>query len=172
MTIPATSSPNIPRRIVETKIVRSYDFIIRAITDRGLKPCLQCMDNALRFFLAQEDIQLQLAPPHMHHHNDAEYTNQALKTHFVAVMCYVDLNYPLTPWDKLLSQAIITLYLIGKSRINPHMSTYVQLNGNFDFNRVIMSPPGARVIAHEKPDQRNRWAPNSMHGWYIGRPCP
>jgi hypothetical protein len=34
-----------------------------------------------------------------------------------------------------------------------------------------MAPPGTRVIAHEKPQQRASWDPHGVDGWYLG-PAP
>jgi hypothetical protein len=48
------------------------------------------------------------------------------------------------------------------------MSAYAQLNGHFDFNRTPLSPPGTRIIAHEKPDQRAFWDPHGLDGYYLG----
>jgi hypothetical protein len=48
------------------------------------------------------------------------------------------------------------------------MSVYAQLNGHFDFNRTPLAPPGTRVIAHEKPDQRASWDPHGLGGYYLG----
>jgi hypothetical protein len=48
------------------------------------------------------------------------------------------------------------------------MSAYAQLNGNFDFNRTPVAPPGTRVISHEKPDQWASWDPNGVDGYYLG----
>jgi hypothetical protein len=48
------------------------------------------------------------------------------------------------------------------------MSAYAQLNGNSDFNRPPMPPPGTRVIAHEKPDRRASWDPHVVDGYYMG----
>jgi hypothetical protein len=42
------------------------------------------------------------------------------------------------------------------------------LNGHFDFNRTPLAPPGTRVIAHEKPDQRASWDPHGLDGYYLG----
>jgi hypothetical protein len=80
----------------------------------------------------------------------------------------VDPNFPLKLWDKLLPQATVTLNLLRKSRINPRMSAYAQLNGHFDFNRTPLAPPGTRIIAHEKPDQRASWSPHGLDGYYLG----
>jgi hypothetical protein len=48
------------------------------------------------------------------------------------------------------------------------MSAYAQLNGHFDFNRTPLAPPGTRIIAHEKPDQRASWDPHGVDGYYVG----
>jgi hypothetical protein len=57
-------------------MVRAYNTLIQEPIDHGLKPRLQRLDNersqALRSLLNQHDIQFQLAPPNMHHHNAAE----------------------------------------------------------------------------------------------------
>jgi hypothetical protein len=80
----------------------------------------------------------------------------------------VDPTFTLKLWDKLLTQATITINLLRKSRINPRMSAYAQLNGHFDFNRTPLPPPGTRIIAHEKPDQRASWDPHGLDGYYLG----
>jgi hypothetical protein len=48
------------------------------------------------------------------------------------------------------------------------MSAYAQLNGHFDFNRTPLAPPGTRIIAHEKSDQRASWDPHGLDGYYLG----
>jgi hypothetical protein len=71
-------------------------------------------------------------------------------------------------WDKTLPQATIKLNLLRKSRINPRMSAYAQLNGHFHFNRTPMAPPRTRVISHEKTDKRAYWDPHGVDGYYLG----
>jgi hypothetical protein len=51
------------------------------------------------------------------------------------------------------------------------VSAYAQLYGHYDFNQAPMDPPGTRVIAHEKPQQRASWDPHGVDGWYPG-PAP
>jgi hypothetical protein len=109
---------------------------------------------AVRNCLTKQGIDYQLASPHIHWRNNAERAIQNFKNHFIAGICSVDPNFKLKLWDKILPQATIKLNLLSKSRINPRMSAYAQLNGHFDFNRTPLAPPGTRVIAHEKVDQR------------------
>jgi hypothetical protein len=123
---------------------------------------------ALRNYLTNQGINYQLTPPHIHRRNNDEREIQTFKNHFIAGLCSVDPTFPLKLWDKLLPQATITLHLLRKSRINPRMSAYAQLNGHFDFNRTPLAPPGTRIIAHEKPDQRASWDPHGVDGYYLG----
>ena len=156
----------------DKEMVRAFDLLIQSLIGRGLRPLLQRLDNeaslALRTYLTEQGIEYQLAPPHIHRRNNAERAIQTFKNHFVAGLCSVDPNFPLKLRDKLLPQATITLNLLRKSRINPRMSAYAQLNGHYDFNRAPMAPPGTRIIAHEKPDQRASWDPHGVDGFYLG----
>jgi hypothetical protein len=83
----------------------------------------------------------------MHHRNTAERATQTFKNHFIAGIYLVDPNLPLNLWDRLLPQATITLNLMRQSRINPKISTCLQLYGHYDFNQAPIAPPGTRIIA-------------------------
>ena len=107
-------------------------------------------------------------PPHVHRRNAAERAIRTFKNHFIAGLCSTDKGFPLTLWDKLLPQAELTLNLLRGSRVNPKLSAWAQLHGTYDFNRTPIAPPGMRVVAHEKPSQRESWAPHGADGWYIG----
>jgi hypothetical protein len=156
----------------DKEMVRAFDLLIQYLILRGLKHLLQRLDNeaslALRNYLTKQGITYQLAPPHIHRRNNAEQAIHTFKNHFIAGLCSVDPNFPLKLWDKLLPQATITLNHLRKSRINPRMSAYAQLNGHFDFNSTPLAPPGTRIIAHEKPDQRASWDPHGLDGYYLG----
>jgi hypothetical protein len=156
----------------DKEMVRAFDFLIQSLIIRGLKPHLQRLDNeasfALRNYLTKQGINYQLAPPHIHRRNKAEREIQMSKNHFIAGLCSVDPTFPLKLWDKILPQATITLNLLWKSIINPRVLVYAQLDGNFDFNRTPLAPPGTRIIAHEKPDQRASWDPHGVDGYYLG----
>jgi hypothetical protein len=124
---------------------RAFDSLIQSLIIRGLKPNLQRLDNeaslALRKYLTKQGIDYQLASPHIHRSNNAERAIQTFKKHFIVGLCSVDPNFPLKLWDKLLHQSTITLNLLRKSRINPRMPAYAELNGHFDLNRTPLTPP-------------------------------
>ena len=79
-----------------------------------------------------------------------------------------DPNFPLSNWCRLLPQAELTLNLLHASRLNPKLSAYAQLEGTFDFTHTPLAPPGTQVIIHEKPTNRQTWAPHGTDGWYLG----
>jgi hypothetical protein len=131
-----------------TLILFDYDrnnVLFVPMKNRGYKELV-----SLRNYLTKQGIDYQLAPPYIHHRNNAESAIQTFKNHFIAGICSVDPIFPLKLLDKILPQATRTLNLLRKSHINPRMSAYAQLNGHYYFSRTPMAPPGTRIIAHEK----------------------
>jgi len=45
---------------------------------------------------------------------------------------------------------------------------WAQVHGNYDFNRTPITPPGIKVLVHEKPSNHTTWAPHAIKGWYVG----
>ena len=154
-----------------TAIVEAYDSIHTHLCARGLTPELQRLDNeasaALQRSMQTKNVNFQLVPPHNHRRNAAERCIRTFKNHFIAGICSTHPNFPLNQWDSLLPQAEITLNLLRPSRINPKLSGYSLLNGEFNYNRTPIAPLGTRVIVHEKPDKRASWAQHGIHSWYI-----
>jgi hypothetical protein len=148
-------------------ILNAYKAAHATLVAAGLKPRLQYLDNeastALKSFLHSSDIDFQLAPPGIHRRNAAERAIRTFKNHFIA-----DPDFPLHLWCRLLPQAIMTLNLLRSSRINPKLSAWAQVHGQFDFNRTPIAPPGIRVVVHDKPSNRKSWAAHGVEGWYVG----
>jgi hypothetical protein len=110
----------------------------------------------------------QLVPPHTHRRNLAERVIQTYKNHFKAGLATVNPNFPLSEWDRLIPQANITLNLLRASRINPKLSAYTSIFGEFNFAATPLAPPGTKIVAHLKPEQRRTWELNGEAGWYVG----
>jgi hypothetical protein len=70
-------------------------------------------------------------------------------------------------WDRLLPQAVVRFNMLRTSRINHKLSAVTHIDGQYDFNRTPMAPPGTRIIAHETPNRRQTLAPHGHYGWYI-----
>jgi hypothetical protein len=122
----------------DAEILHAFERHVTRLTAAGLKPRLQRLDNeaskSLKQFICDNDIEYQLAPPHVHRANAAKRAIRTFKNHFIAGLCSTDKLFPLNLWDQLLPQAEISLNLLRTSRINLKLSAYAQLNGAFDYN--------------------------------------
>jgi hypothetical protein len=67
-----------------------------------------------------------------------------------------------------LPQAEIKLILLLTSRLHPQLSAAAHYHGLVDYNKTAFSPPGCKIIAHEKPGKRRTWAPHGQHGYSLG----
>ena len=54
------------------------------------------------------------------------------------------------------------------SRVNPKLSSYAYLFGNFDFNKTPLALLGTRILIHAKPNKRDSRSFHGEDGWYIG----
>ena len=135
-------------------------------------PTTYIMDNEanaeLKQSIAKHNIQYQLTPPHIHRINAAERAIRTYKNHLLAGLASVNPSFPINEWDRLLPQADFTLNLLRTSRINPNLSAYAIIHGNYDFNKHPMAPPGTKVIVHNKPTKRRAWGFHGDEGFYVG----
>jgi hypothetical protein len=154
------------------ELLRAFQVMEQELVARGLTPKLMKLDNEasklLKTYLHQQNITFQLVPTYSNRRNAAEREIISFKDHLIAGLCSTDKSFPMNLWDRLLPQAVITLNMLKKSRINPKLSASTHIDGQYDFNRTPMAPPGTRIIAHETPGRRITWAPHGQDGWYIG----
>jgi hypothetical protein len=122
----------------------------------------------LKSYLHDNNIAFQLLPTYIHIINAAERAIISFNDHLIAGICSTGEVFPMHLLDRLLTQAVITLNMLRISRINPKLSASTQIDGQYDYNRAPMAPPGTRIIAHETPNHRRKWAPHGKDGWYIG----
>jgi hypothetical protein len=125
------------------------------------------MDRFEEFFTAN-NMDYQLVPRHCHRRNAAERAIRTFKEHFVAGISAVDPTFPLHLWDRLLPQVEITLNLLRTSRLHPQLSAAAHFHGLVDYNKTAFTPPGCKIIAHERPGKLRTWAPHGQHGYYLG----
>ena len=70
-------------------------------------------------------------------------------------------------WDCLLTQAELNLNSLRLARVNPKISAYAYLFGQFDCNKTPLVPSGTKVIAQTKVSKCASWELNCEKGWYI-----
>jgi hypothetical protein len=155
-----------------SEIKRGWFKLHERLATRGNDPTVYVMDNEasadLKTALQRNKITYQLVPPHVHRRNSAERAIRTFKNHFLAVLAGADPQFPVAEWDRLLPQTELTLNLLRNSRVNPKLSAYAYLFGNFDFNATPLAPPGTKVLLHLKSDKRASWAFHGEEGWYVG----
>ena len=79
-----------------------------------------------------------------------------------------DETFPDNCWDLLLPQCNITLNLLRASCIQPKLSVYAQIHGNFNYNKNPLAPAGCKSIIHDQPNERPTWANHGTPGFYVG----
>ena len=153
-------------------IKAAWDNIHSTLASRGTHPTLYIMDNEaseeLKNTMKKKQIHYELVPPRVHRRNAAERAIQTFKDHFIAGLSSVDPAFPISEWDRLLPQAIITLNLLRNSRVNPKLSSYAYLFGHFDFNKTPLAPPGTKVSVLQQADNRPSWSRRNYPAWYVG----
>lgn len=161
----------IPNR-TEFQLLQAYKKMKTTLQRRGLTPKLQRLDNEASRLLQQEmedsNIKYQLTPAGTHRRNAAETAISIFKNHFISGLATTNPDFPLKLWDKLVPQAEITLNLLRPSRINPRLSAYAQIHGQFDFSKTPLAPPGMKIMAHVLPKNRASWDTHAKPGFYIG----
>ena len=130
------------------------------------------LDNECSFDLKRaikkQGMTFQLVPPHNHRQNAAERAIKTFKAHFLSTLATADPQFPIAEWDRLIPQSEMTLNLLRQSRCNPRLSAFVYLQGQHNFSKNPIAPPGTRVIIHRKVHQRKSWDFHGQHGWYVG----
>ena len=152
-------------------ITESWQLLHNEFQRAGEAPKVYVLDNEkskdlIDSFIA-EKVDYQLVAPYRHC-KAAERAIKTFKEHFKAGLASVNPNFPLSEWDRLLPQANITLNLLRNARVNPKLSAYSYMYGEFNFRATPLAPPGTKIIAHVSPDKRGTWDLNGEQGWYVG----
>ena len=91
------------------------------------------------------DNEFQLVPPHMHQRNAAERDVRTFKNHFISA---VEPLFPFYLWYHLFYQVTMTINILRRSRLNPGLSAYEQVDGIHNFERTPLAPLGCEVKIH------------------------
>ena len=138
----------------------------------GEAPTTYVLDNKISQDLIdtfkQQNVDYQLVTPYKHWNNIADRAIQTYKSHFKSGLTAIDPNYPLLEWYQLIPRANITLNLLRAARVNPKLSAYAYIYGNFNFNAMLMALPGTKVIVDINSSKQASWDLNGAIGWYIG----
>jgi hypothetical protein len=155
----------------EGSMIKAYQALWARLTASGtVKPKTPILDNEASTEFKKEirkNCTIQLVPPNNHRRNLAERAIQTFKSHFKAVLAGVDETIPMRLWDRLLPQTILTLNLLRQSNAVPTVSAWQYVNGNFDYNRMPLTPMGCAAQLHQSNEIRTTWAMKAIDGWYL-----
>ena len=68
----------------------------------------------------------------------------------------------------MIHKATISLNMIRKSILQPHLSVYAKLYREFDYSCTPLYSPGTKVVIHNIPGDRAYWEPHCEPSQYIG----
>ena len=153
-------------------LTSEYQKLHSLLINRALRPHLHILDNefpnVLKVFMREVTEKFQLVPPHIHCRNSAERAIRTFNEHFIAEFSSTHKDFPLHIWCQLIPHAIIMLKLLRQLRMNPKISGYAQLHGEFNYDTTPLVPPDTQVIIHENPTVRGMWQSHWEKGWYLG----
>ena len=149
-------------------LVDAWESLHKRLTTHGHTTKYFVLDNEcssdLKMALKKHKKEYELTPPNMHRRNAAERAICTFKNHMMAGFATCDPQFPVAEWDRLLIQAELTLNLMRTSRVNPKLSAYTNLFGNFDFAKTPLAPPGTRFVIHKKSKDRGSWDYHGVDG--------
>ena len=102
--------------------------------------------------------------PHDHILNATKRDIQVFKYQFISDVYATDSKFIIVFWDKILVQYQHTLNILQKSLTNPQLSVYEKLDGDFYFNKTILTTKAQEQSRTPPPATRNIW---KLHGGYL-----
>jgi hypothetical protein len=156
-----------------SELVNAFTICYDELKQRGFKARVLRLDNEISKELINAidaaGLDYQIASPGDHRLNDAERAIQTFKARFISHREGTDPTFPKSSWDLMIPQIVLVMNLMRPSRINPLLSAYTQLHGEFDFNRTPIAPIGCKVIVHDRRNERGSWDNHGSPGYYINR---
>ena len=114
------------------------------------------------------DIEYQLMSPSYHRYHNSERSIQTPKKQFIAWLYSVDSDLHIQLWDIMLQQAIVSLNLLQKSRLCPHLFAYTHIYRYLYYNYNLLVPTGKKVVIHNRQNNISPWEPHGKPAWYSG----
>ncbi|OEU20461.1 hypothetical protein FRACYDRAFT_181335 [Fragilariopsis cylindrus CCMP1102] len=156
-----------------SELVAAFKFCYDELKERGFTARVLRLDNEISTELIaairEQNLEYQIVSPGDHRLNHAERAIQTFKSKLIAFREGADPSFPKNCWDLFVTQTVLAMNLMRPSRINPLISAYTLIHGEFDFNRTPMAPVGCKVIVHDRRGERGSWSNHGSHGFYIER---
>ena len=143
-------------------------------TQRGYKPKVHKLDNEtskeVEAFISEQQAEIQYTPPDMHRSNPAERAIQTWKSCMKSTLASLPPKFPIGYWCRLLDQVDFSVNIVRPCRMNPLLSAWAAMEGEYHFDATPIAPPGSEMLMHEKPNRRRTFGYNAKKAFYTG-PC-
>jgi hypothetical protein len=127
------------------------------------------ISGALQTYFGTSKLIVERVPPNNHRTNRAERAIRSFKNHFISILSGLHPSFPMTQWDLLVPQALLTLNLLRAYKLDPKISAYHGIYGaSYDFLAHPIAPCGTSVLIHETPANRKSWDSHGVSGFYLG----
>eukprot|EP00804_Cyclotella_cryptica_P014198 CCRYP_005618-RA/>CCRYP_005618-RA protein AED:0.40 eAED:0.40 QI:0/0/0/0.5/1/1/4/0/613 len=146
----------------DKSLIAVFRDVYEYLTDCGFQPKLNVMDNQCSTKAA-----IQLVNPDNHRVNAAERAIQTWKEHWLSSMGTLDPTCPIQLWCQFIEQGKGTLNLLRVSHVNPKLSAYAVLEGQFSFDKTPPAPVGTRALILLDPSARKTWQNHALDAWYV-----
>ena len=151
---------------------KRFSDVYAYLKQRKFTPKLHVLDKKcskeVENYIQNNQTTMQLVKPHRHRVNAAERAIQTFKNHFISGLCTVNHKFPLQLWCDLLPQAQLTLNLLHQARCINKLSAHAILEGEYNYNKTPIAPPGTKALVFQNPKSCASWAPHAKDAWYIG----
>jgi hypothetical protein len=136
----------------------AFRNVYQHLTKCSFQPKLNIMDNrcskAVKKYIRSTKAKILLFNPDDHRVNAAECAIQTWKEHWLSGMGTLDPTCPIQLWCQFIEQGQDTLNLLRVSQVNPKLSAYAVLEGQFNFNKTPLAPVGTRALILLDPNAR------------------
>ena len=113
-------------------------------TDKILRLDNEVSKTLIKYIEETAKLDYQLVSPHKHRANTVERAIQTYKAQFISILSGTHPDFPDNCWDPLIPHTNLTLNIHQQSKIQPKLSAYTLIHGNFNFDKTPLAPPGAR----------------------------
>ena len=156
----------------DASLLEAFKDVYQKFMKSSFRLKLNAMDNQcsqkIQQFIQSTKANIQRINPNDHQVNAAKGAIQTWKNHWLVEMGILDPNSPMQLWCQFLEQGQDTLNLLQTSRVNPKLSAYAVLEGQFIFNQTPLAPVGTKSKVFITPNKQNTCENHAVDTWYVG----
>ena len=98
----------------------------------------------------------------------AEKAVQTYKSCFKSMTDSLLSYFPMSYWCRLLEQYDLSVIIVCPHRLNPKLSAWATIEGEFHSQSTPIVPPGSHMPIQVKPESRRLFGLNAKKAWYTG----